>query len=152
MLVHEAGFTLLELLIAAALVGVLTMFATVAFRQTASDIRVENAKRSADIIAAAIYRFKIAYGHDFDTVGDLDVGVAPAGECNPNSLLHPLQTLINCGFLAYRQYWNPDEFYFSVNGTRVTVHSQGNPRIKYAKDAAVYETSEGGFVQQGYST
>lgn len=52
-MINKNGFTLLELLIAAALIGVLAMFATQAYRASASDIRIENAKAYARLLFAA---------------------------------------------------------------------------------------------------
>lgn len=98
--VGRKGFTLLELLIAAALVAVLTMFATQTFRKTSWDIKLENAKRSADTIAVAAYRHKIAYP---DETADIP-------------------KLIERGFLDTRNY-EPNGFSLSLSDTTVTVSS-----------------------------
>lgn len=97
------GFTLLELLIAAALVAVLTMFATQTFRKTSWDIKLENAKRSADTIAVAAYRHDIAYpGETAD-----------------------IPKLIARGFLDNREY-APNGFALDLSGLTVTVSYGGN--------------------------
>jgi len=114
------GYTLLELLIAAALVAVLTMFATQTFRRTSWDIKLENAKRSADTIAVAAYRHKIAYPDDTNV---------------------SISKLIERGFLDTRNY-TPDGFSLSLSGTTVTVSSGGN--------TVYTTVANEGFVQEGY--
>lgn len=101
------GFTLMELLIAAAILSALLVFATQSFRQSASDIRVEDAKVRAGAIAAAAQRLKIDYPNatfllnenmgfvsgprETDTVG-----------CDVTNV--DLDRLVQCGYLNYRQY------------------------------------------------
>jgi len=101
MINNKNGFTLLELLIAAALIGVLAMFATQAFRSSASDIRVADARARAQALAAAARNYYIEYpGAEFFDGDDL-IGFAEPGSCDPTSTSP--QQLINCGFLEYRQ-------------------------------------------------
>lgn len=144
------GFTLLELLIAAALVGVLAMFATQSFRRTASDVRIENAKRGADTIAAASYRFNVAYPNQLPTGVTLSATTDP-GDCNPGSNTAPLQQLIDCGFLENRHYWDEGDFTLFLGDIgSVTIYSASS-RIKgHSVGDAVYTTGSQGFVQTGY--
>lgn len=121
------GFTLLELLIAAVLVGVLTMFATQTFRQSARDVRIETAKRGADTIATAIYRYSIAY---------------PNASLNGN-LTTVINQLVDRGFLDNRSYWDSSYFSFSLSGDEVEVRENDTGRV-------VYTSSTKGFVQTGY--
>ena len=100
----QNGFTLIELLIAATIVGVLVIFATQSFRQTSSQIRVEDAKARAKVIAMAVRRFQIDYpsacvGENPDPLGYVK---APTGVCNHSTIT--LQNLVNCEYLDYRQY------------------------------------------------
>ena len=120
--VNRRGFTLLELLIAAVLVAILTMFATQTFRQTSWDIKLENAKRAADTVAVAAYRHnEIAY---------------------PDEQTDSISKLIERGFLDNRNY-EPNGFSLTLSGTTVTVTYGGE---------TVYTTNAHGFVQVGYDS
>ena len=99
------GFTLIELLIAATIIGVLVVFATQAFRNTSSQIRVEDAKARAKVVAMAVRRFKIdnpsaSVGDETQTLGV--VNAPKTNLCNHSTIT--LQNLVNCGYLDYRQY------------------------------------------------
>lgn len=100
----QNGFTLIELLIAATIIGVLVIFATQSFRKTSSQIRVEDAKARAQVVAMAVRRFKIDYpsasvGENPDPLGYV---TGPSGTCNHSTIT--LQNLVNCNYLDYRQY------------------------------------------------
>lgn len=58
---NNNGFTLLELLVAATIIGVLAVFATVSYKNSAADARMAEAKARANALAGAIQRFKIEY-------------------------------------------------------------------------------------------
>lgn len=101
---RKNGFTLMELLIAAAILGVLALFATQAFRKSSSDIRVEDAKVRAKAIAMAARRFKLDHPNptfSLDAMGSLTRPDSTA--CLPDSAV-TLQMLVDCGYLDYRQY------------------------------------------------
>ncbi|MBP5616743.1 MAG: prepilin-type N-terminal cleavage/methylation domain-containing protein [Elusimicrobiaceae bacterium] len=122
------GFTLLELLIAAMLVAVLAMFATLAFRQTSSDIRLQDAKNRADNIAMAVQRFVMEYEggvlENLQHDGNVELTnptSATLGACNSANPFLPvvggkssLQNLVNCGLLEYRAYLDGN-FSFKYN-------------------------------------
>ena len=72
------GFTLLELLIAAAIIGSLAVFATVSFRKTSSDVRVQDAIARAKVVANAARRFVF---DNPSVYGRIQVGTSsPMGE------------------------------------------------------------------------
>ena len=102
---HKQGFTLLELLIAAALISVLAMFATQAYRSSASDVRVENAKAQALLLVNAAQRYYLEYptatAFATGSGNKLSAFSEPSNTCNPSN--SSPQNLINCGFLEYRQ-------------------------------------------------
>lgn len=104
---HKKGFTLLELLIAAALMAVLAMFATQAFRASSSDIRLEDAKARGLLLFSAAQRYYIEYPHAalFNKKTNDDEGIPfarpTADNCNVDS--ENVQNLVDCGFLEYRQ-------------------------------------------------
>lgn len=101
---NKNGFTMLELLIAAAIIGTLALFATQSFRKTAANVRVEEAKARAQMVSAASYRFVL--DHPNATLGEdpFSAAVRPARResCSPTTFT--LQNLIDCGYLEYRQY------------------------------------------------
>ncbi len=95
----------MELLIAAALIGVLAMFATQAFRASASDIRIEDAKSRALLLVSAAQRYYTEYpgAASFPTGSSnkIPVLLVPRDKCftSPGAV----QNLVDCGFLEYRQ-------------------------------------------------
>ncbi len=123
MIWHRKGFTLLELLIAAAIIGVLAMFATQAFRRSSADVRVQDAKTRADVLGAALTRFLIDYPSYKSSFLELPLADVPAdgGVCVPSSITgnsdgkaHLLPTLANCGYLERRSYLNGN-FEWKIN-------------------------------------
>ena len=56
---NKRGFTLLELLIAATILGLLAVFATMSFRYSASDNRIAAAKIKTAQLAAAVQSFRL---------------------------------------------------------------------------------------------
>lgn len=106
-MINKAGFTMMELLIAAAIIGVLAVFATQTFLQTSTDIRVEDAKIRARAVAQAAHRFKWDYPAATFVIGEDKPFGSVVARKNTNDCVITnvsLQTLINCGYLDYRQY------------------------------------------------
>lgn len=58
---NNKGFTLLELLIAATIIGVLAVFATVSYKNSMAETRVEAAKTKVRQIATAVSRVQLDY-------------------------------------------------------------------------------------------
>ena len=117
MLTRKNGFTLLELLIAAVIVGSLAVFASITFRRSASDIRVQDAKVRAQVIAMAARMFKENYpGITFDTTHNMTTEQITETSCNPTIGTVTLETLVSCGYLENRRYVDPNfEFKFYVD-------------------------------------
>lgn len=162
MINDKNGFTLLELLIAAALIGVLAMFATQAFRASSSDIRVADAKARALLVANAAERYYIEYptaasfsdgmdrGHPIPVFKAPDRSEADA-PCNTRA--PGVQDLVDCGFLEYRQvardtkdsegtYVGSVNMWFKNAGKdNVKVCFQGMGRVT---DKFIYCTTQGG--------
>lgn len=58
---NQAGFTLLELLIAATIVGILALFATVSYRNSVAQTRFSQARGVVQVLAMGNYRAHIDY-------------------------------------------------------------------------------------------
>ena len=103
---NKNGFTLLELLIAAAIIGVLAIFAIQSFQVAAADTRVEDARARAKIVAAAAHRFMLEYPSVSANsyVDDGNSVITPADSANCALNIISVQNLVNCGYLEYRQY------------------------------------------------
>ena len=110
---NKSGFTLLELLIAAVIIGTLAVFARQSFKNVSSDIRVQDAQTRAKLVAVGARRYLMDYPaapasftsgsiNDEDHPMSSSIMNAPSGACNSHKLT--LQNLINCGYLEYRQY------------------------------------------------
>ena len=56
---NKKGYTLLELLIAATVVGILVVFATISYRTTSADTRMAAARMKTDVLADAVQRFRL---------------------------------------------------------------------------------------------
>lgn len=116
MLKNQHGFTLLELLVAAVIIGALAVFATQSFRSSASDIRIQNAKAKAKVVAMAARIFNDDYKNASFTSANLanpeDLREETDGteKCSPSGSV-TLQTLVNCGYLEQREYLDKDFVY-----------------------------------------
>lgn len=113
---NKRGFTLLELLIAAAIIGALAVFATQSFRATSSDIRIQNAKAKMKVFAMAATNFYEEHPNftlddenltNPEAVGGCDLSAADA-------VLGP-SLLINCGYLEFRNYFDNDFTYYFLH-------------------------------------
>lgn len=103
---HNKGFTLLELLIAATIIGILAVFATVAFRNSAGETRVQGAKAKLNALGIAVQRFQ------------LDPRACPDGYLSINSL-------VSCGYLEENNF---NDTYFSFY---ICAKESGCPRSSY---------------------
>ena len=111
----KKGFTLVELLVAATIIGLLAAFATAQYRNSVAEGRWTYAKAQADQLAAALQRIDIDYPNlRFET------GAMKNASSSENCQLYPgrggnvnaVQTsqLIACGYLENSDWQNP---YFS---------------------------------------
>lgn len=92
---NKKGFTLLELLVAATIVGIMAVFATISYINGADDSRIEAAKLRLDALAMAVQRFRIEYPiQQFDAANAkmMNLPSAPCSNALPSGL-------IGCGFV-----------------------------------------------------
>ncbi len=98
MIQNKKGFTLIELLIAATIIGILAVFATVAYRSSAADTRVAGAKSKLDVLATAVQRYK------------LDPAACPG---IASSATLTVANLVNCGYLERSLFSVESDEYFT---------------------------------------
>lgn len=117
---NKKGFTLLELLIAATIVGGLAVFATMAYKKSVAETRLASAKTRAEVLFNAVQRFQLDYGvHSFKNVSMTNANQADIGVCNPPSdeldsnILIYCQYLENGGWGKSTAEGSQDEIYFT---------------------------------------
>lgn len=68
---NKYGFTLIELLVAGTIVGILAIYATIAYRNSVAETRLAAAKADVELLANARQRFAIDYPKKTATISDL---------------------------------------------------------------------------------
>lgn len=111
---NRKGFTLVELLIAATILGCLVVFATVAYRQSVAETRWTQAKGKLELLGAAVNRAIMDYPNvRFD---DYTMGAsAENGNCSFNFgdfQISPVE-LMYCGYLE-NLTWADQYFHYHV--------------------------------------
>lgn len=113
----QAGFTLLELLVAASIVAILLLFATTAYRNSVAETRAANARAKTRAIAGAYQRFKVEHpGIKLNgELAQLDTSSgSPNTGCRISSGASPEPViLIQCGYLE-NQRWYDGYFSYTV--------------------------------------
>ena len=117
---RKKGFTLLELLIAAAIVSVLAVFATRSYQNSAAETHLRDGIARARAVAAAIQRFNIDYPGSSFASADL-IALDSVGACTISASVSPSQ-LINCGYLDNRP-WSDAYVTIQVCGTSASASS-----------------------------
>lgn len=95
---NKKGFTLLELLIAATIVGILVIFASVSYKNSAADVRIAGAKTRLDMLANAVQRFSIDHENVSLPQGKMQ-DLSSTSACSLSSLTNPYTPLINCKYV-----------------------------------------------------
>ena len=106
---NKKGFTLLELLIAATIIGTLAMYATISYRNSIFETRLAEAKARTETVANAFQRFDMDYpGSSMNgAILNTKKGICPTNPSSSNNA----QDLVNCGYLEEGN-WNTE--YFSI--------------------------------------
>lgn len=108
---NKKGFTLLELLIAATIIGILAMFATVSYKSSQADVRVAGAKARAEMLAGAVQRWNLDHPAIWGLMKNSSSGacsyVGGQGETTG------VQNLIRCGYVE-NGGWEDGYFWFYV--------------------------------------
>jgi len=94
---NNKGFTLLELLIAATLVGILAVFATIAYRNTAADARMGSAKTRTEALAGAVQRYRLENPTAVVFAGPMQTLTSVNAPCN--FAVNSVQELILCHYV-----------------------------------------------------
>lgn len=68
---RRGGFTLIELLVAGTIVGILAIYATIAYRNSVAETRLAAAKSDLELLANARQRFAIDYPLKPTSISDL---------------------------------------------------------------------------------
>lgn len=106
---NKKGFTLLELLVAATIVGIMAVFATVSYKNSVADSRMEAAKSRVESLAGAVQRFRIEYPNP-----TFDSSNAKMGDSTSTTCVKNLPSgLIPCGFIG-NGGWNDSYVEFFV--------------------------------------
>lgn len=120
---NNKGFTLLELLVAATIIGILAVFATTSYKNSAADARIAAAKARTEVLAGAVQRMRIEYPYFKNVSGQMrDVYVSSTDACSPTVV----SGLVSCGLLG-NDNWERDTYmtYWVCNGKTGNCGSSG---------------------------
>ncbi len=111
----KKGFTLLELLIAATIVGTLAVLATISYRSSQIETVMAASRAQAEMLAGAVQRFRIEYPLGANISGLMEnVSLSGQEVCDP--LNSSVQTLVRCGFLENHGWSSPYVGFYVCNG------------------------------------
>lgn len=108
---NTKGFTLLELLIAATIIGILAVYATISYRNSEAETRIAAAKARTEVLAGAVQRFRLEYETGAAFSGEMDDVSNPGAACSISATTP--DKLITCHFVE-NGGWNDDMVSFYV--------------------------------------
>lgn len=113
---NNRGFTLLELLIAATIVGILAVFATISYRNSVVETRAASAKSRLDMLGTALERFELDYPGVVIKGGVNMADLSSDGTCALDySAPNNPSVLISCGYVE-NGGWSDEYFFFQPCG------------------------------------
>jgi len=113
---NKKGFTLLEILIAATIVGALAVLATVAYKNSVTETHMQAAKMRTEALARAVQRFRIDYPANRLSGEAVEFLHADAVVACDTSVTN-VYSLFNCGYLENDGGWSDSYVqYFVCNG------------------------------------
>lgn len=129
------GFTLVELLVAATIIGILAVFATNSYRNSVFETRWEQAKANADQLAMAVQRALMDYPNLRFTNSRMlteSSGDTCAFGGGTNGPFSPAM-LISCGYLEGSSWTmnNPYFFYYVCRRSTYCTPGQGSEALAY---------------------
>lgn len=127
----KRGFTLLELLIAATIIGILAVLSTVAFRSSAGETRVAGAKSKLEMLAMAVQRYKM--------------DPKACSIITSNSSL-TVSNLVSCGYLENLNFSGDSYFSFYICAS-----GSGCPNASYLACMTGYNSKLPSRYLSGYS-
>ena len=139
-MLQEKGFTLMELLVAATIISILLVFATVNYRNSAAETRWEQAKARLSQVTNAIQRAELDYdGVTF--IGKLDNLTSSSHDytCALSNQEVSTNELILCGYLE-NTVWDDNYFEYygcSSNNDNVNCKTGMKACVKVAPGAKV---------------
>ncbi len=133
---HKKGFTLLELLMAAAIISALAVVATATYRAKILDGYAADAKNQARVVAMAVRLFELEYSV---RLGDSEMPNVPVTRvtCAPSNSAEDSATvmMVSCGFLENRGWGVKEKFSLEIDKThtptRVCVSGAAELPIQY---------------------
>lgn len=119
-MLNKKAFTLFELLIAAAIMSVLAMLGTAAYKRSASMTRIEDGKNKTRAVANAMMRFMLDHDN-MNYTGGLVLnfqGGNAADTCPRRANFDDAGMLVQCDYLENRAWSTPDITIVTCNGTK----------------------------------
>ena len=149
---NKRGFTLLELLIAATIVGLLAVFATISYRNSAAEARMESARTRTRALAGAVQRFRLEYPVANVMSGEM-ANVTEPGTCSPamEGAENVPQMMIFCGFLE-NGGWNSEWVQFFVCNGRTEPDICSTPPVGFVPLACMTGRNNNPRVLDRYKT
>ncbi len=146
---NKKGFTLVELLVAATIIGILALFAMTAYRNSVAETRWTQAKAQADHVAASVQAMDAARDGVLFSSSQIIVSSSLSQNCTFYStarsssgyiVVDPEQ-LFDCGFLEPGEVANEDfDFYVrtSVGTPLVCVQAKEDAKLPSKYSSAKY--------------
>ena len=111
---NKKAFTLLEILIAAAIMSVLALFGTASYRHAVSETRVQDAKNRLQAVANAMQRYMLDHPNVNYSAGSDTLFYIPANDASLtvcprlDGSNFVASALIQCGYLENRAWTTPE--------------------------------------------